>query len=60
MNVDALLQTSIAISLGTLLTLIIFGFKIGSFVSDTKHGITDAKSTGIRAHKRIDKLEENA
>lgn len=43
---------------GTLITLLSLVFRAGMFVSATKNGINDAKSAAIRAHKRIDKLEE--
>lgn len=38
--------------------LIVFIFKCGMFVSDTKRGIEDARDRANRAHKRIDKIEE--
>lgn len=41
----------------TLGSLVVFIFKVGMFVSETKLGIKDAKDTGVRAHKRIDNLE---
>jgi hypothetical protein len=44
-------------NLSTLGALIVFIFKCGQFVSDTKHGIKDAKEAAVRAHKRIDKYE---
>ena len=46
-------------NLGTIGTLIVFIFKCGMFVADTKSGIKDAKETAVRAHVRIDKLGEN-
>lgn len=39
--------------------LIVFIFKCGMFVSDTRAGIKDAKETGVRAHLRIDKVLSN-
>ncbi len=44
--------------LGAVFTFIGFIFKAGKFVAKTEHGIVDAKSTGVRAHKRSDILEE--
>jgi len=44
-------------NLGVILSLLTFIFKAGQFVAETKSGIKDSKDTGIRAHKRIDKLE---
>lgn len=41
---------------GVILTMLTFIFKAGLFVSDTKLGITDAKGCAIRAHKRIDSI----
>lgn len=55
---DTLMQINVAISFGTMVTLIIFVFRVGMFVSETRHGIKDSKETGVRAHVRIDKLEE--
>lgn len=43
-------------NLSVLISVITFIFKAGMFVSTTKAGIEDAKSTAVRAHKRIDKL----
>ena len=44
-------------NLGTILSVLAFIFKAGQFVSETKIGISDAKETAIRAHKRIDLIE---
>lgn len=46
-------------NLGLGLTVLGFIFKAGGFVAETKLGIKDAKDTGVRAHKRIDKLEDS-
>jgi len=46
-------------NLSTVGALIVFIFKAGMFVADTKSGIKDSKETGVRAHVRIDKVEEN-
>jgi len=44
-------------NLATVGSLVVFIFKCGVFVSDTRLGIKDAKDASIRAHRRIDKLE---
>lgn len=44
-------------NLSVIITLLTFIFKAGYFVAETKDGIKDSKDTGIRAHKRIDKIE---
>ncbi len=44
-------------NLSTVGALIVFIFKCGVFVADTKSGIKDSKETAVRAHKRIDDLE---
>lgn len=46
-------------NLSTVGALIVFIFKCGVFVSETKSGIQDSKASSVRAHKRIDKLEDN-
>ena len=38
-------------------TFIVFIFKCGVFVADTKSGIKDAKETAVRAHLRIDEFK---
>ena len=43
-------------NLGALGALIVFIFKCGQFVANTETGISDAKDTAVRAHKRIDEL----
>lgn len=45
-------------NLSVIITLLTFIFKSGQFVTKTDLGIKDAKETGVRAHKRIDKLED--
>ena len=45
-------------NLATVGSLIVFIFKCGLFVADTKSGIADAKASSVRAHLRIDKLED--
>lgn len=45
-------------NLSTVGALIVFIFKAGMFVANTNSGISDAKNSAIRAHKRIDKHEE--
>jgi hypothetical protein len=54
----AIIGVLIVANFSSLIALIVFIFKAGMFVADTKAGILDAKETGVRAHKRIDKLEE--
>ena len=46
-------------NLGVIITFITFIFKAGMFVSDTKAGISKAQETAVRAHRRIDELENN-
>lgn len=48
----------IVANFASLITILTFIFKAGMFVSDTKAGITKATESAIRAHKRIDKVEE--
>lgn len=57
-SVYILVGTLIVANLGATLTVLTFIFKGGMFVAETKSGIKDAKETGVRAHKRIDVLEE--
>lgn len=45
-------------NLGLIFSLFAVFFKAGMFVSATKFGIKDAKASSVRAHKRIDELEE--
>lgn len=47
-------------NVGTLLTLLTLLFKAGMFVKETQMGISDAKATAVRAHKRVDKLTGDA
>lgn len=42
----------------SLIAIITFIYKAGMFVAETKSGIKDAKDSAVRAHKRIDKLED--
>lgn len=54
----ALLGTLILSNIGAIVSLFGFIFKAGRFVANTESGIADAKEAAVRAHKRIDKLEE--
>ncbi len=54
----AILGILVVTNVGTVGALIVFIFKCGMFVADTKSGIRDAKDTAVRAHLRIDKIEE--
>jgi hypothetical protein len=45
-------------NLGTIGSLLLFVFRAGMFVKGTNMGIAEAKAAAVRAHKRIDKLEE--
>jgi hypothetical protein len=54
----AIVGILVVTNLSTVGALIVFIFKCGMFVSETKMGIKDAKESSIRGHKRIDKLEE--
>ena len=51
--------TLIVANISTVLTVLVFIFKGGMFVAETKAGIKDAKETAVRAHKRIDHIENN-
>lgn len=46
-------------NLSTVGALIVFIFKCGRFVSDTENGIKYAREMAVRAHVRIDKLNED-
>jgi hypothetical protein len=50
--------TLIVANFSSLIALVVFIFKGGMFVAKTESGIKDAKDSSVRAHKRIDKLEE--
>lgn len=52
----AIVGILVVTNLSTVGALIVFIFKCGFFVAETKSGIRDAKDTAIRAHLRIDKL----
>jgi hypothetical protein len=56
-SVYALIGFLIFSNFSTLITLVVFIFKIGKFVANTEHGIEDAKGCAVRAHKRIDHIE---
>lgn len=55
-----MIGTLIVANIGTILTLLTFIFKAGVFVADTKSGIKDSKDAAIRAHKRIDLIEQKS
>ncbi|MBA3754989.1 MAG: hypothetical protein H0X02_01600 [Nitrosomonas sp.] len=54
----AIVGILVVTNLSTVGALIVFIFKCGMFVSETKMGIKDAKASSVRAHVRIDKIEE--
>lgn len=54
----AIVGILVVTNLSTVGALIVFIFKCGMFVSDTRSGITDAKGSAVRAHTRIDKIED--
>ncbi len=54
----AIVGILVVTNLSTVGALIVFIFKCGMFVSDTKSGISRAQETANRAHRRIDQLEE--
>ncbi len=56
-SVYAIVGILIVGNLATIGTLIVFIFKCGIFVADTRSGIKDAKAASVRAHKRIDRIE---
>lgn len=51
----AIVGILVVTNLSTVGAIIIFIFKCGMFVSDTKAGILKAQETANRAHRRIDK-----
>ena len=63
---DAVIPTSFYVIIGvlvvanfsSLLALATFIYKAGMFVADTKSGIKESKDSSVRAHKRIDKVED--
>lgn len=57
-SVYAVIGILVITNLSTVGAMIVFIFKCGMFVSDTKSGIKDAKGSAVRAHKRIDELKE--
>lgn len=57
-NFYVLVGILVVANFGVIVTFITFIFKAGMFVSSTKAGISEAKAAAVRAHKRIDKLEE--
>jgi len=59
-SVYIIVGTLVIANIGTILTILTFIFKGGMFVAETRGGITDAKETGVRAHKRIDKFEKQS
>lgn len=54
----AIVGILVVTNLSTVGALIVFIFKCGMFVADTKAGIQDAKEKAVRAHQRIDKLTD--
>ncbi len=52
----AIVGILIVTNLSAIGALIVFIFKCGLFVADTKSGIADAKATAVRAHLRIDQI----
>lgn len=44
-------------NISTIVLLLKMLFQAGMFVKETQMGIADAKSTAVRAHKRIDKID---
>lgn len=54
----AIVGIMIVSNLATIGALIVFIFKCGMFVAETRHGIANAKETSVRAHKRIDRIAD--
>lgn len=50
--------TLIVANFSSLIALVVFIFKGGMFVAETRVGIKDSKEASVRAHKRIDKTDE--
>ncbi len=55
----AIVGILVVTNLSTVGALIVFIFKCGMFVSETKLGIRDAKESSVRAHIRIDEIIED-
>ncbi len=55
----AIVGILVVTNLSTVGALIIFIFKCGVFVADTKSGINDARGKAVRAHKRIDNIQNH-
>lgn len=53
----AIVGVLVVTNLSTVGAVIVFIFKCGVFVSETKLGINHARETAVRAHQRIDKIE---
>jgi len=58
-SIYAIIGILIITNLSTVGAVIVFIFKCGFFVAETKSGILDAKATAVRAHRRIDSLDLN-
>jgi hypothetical protein len=59
MSVYVVVGMLVLTNLATVGSLIVFIFKCGVFVADTRSGIADAKECATRAHKRIDKWNDS-
>lgn len=57
-GVYAVVGILVVTNLATVGSLIVFIFKCGIFVANTNSGIADAKANAVRAHIRIDKIED--
>ncbi len=57
-SVYAVVGIMIITNLTAIGTLVVFIFKCGVFVADTKSGIADAKAAAVRAHLRIDEINQ--
>ncbi len=55
-SVYAIVGILLVTNLSAVIALVVFIFKCGVFVADTRSSITDAKQTGVRAHLRIDEI----
>lgn len=55
----AIVGILVVTNLSTVGALIVFIFKCGMFVADTRAGITKAQETGNRAHQRINQIQRH-
>lgn len=64
-QIELVLKISVGLNIMTIITLLVFIFRMGHFVASTEHGINSAKNAALnakeladKAHARIDKIYE--